>query len=116
MPPVTFHRWLHRPISDGSGTRRVVQILTQLGVTMVSEDPETYDIHGDLMGGWPPVVTPVLEVSRWELCGYNVGTVGYSVGTVWVQWGTVGVKGLLSSSWSPYRTVTACMMDTAGHS
>ena len=47
---------------DGSGTRRVVQVLTQLGVTMVSEDPETYDIHGDLMGGWPPVVAPVLQV------------------------------------------------------
>jgi hypothetical protein len=29
---------------------------------MVSEDPETYDIHGDLMGGWPPVVNPVLQV------------------------------------------------------
>ncbi len=40
----------------------MVQILTELGVTMVSEDPETYDIHGDLMGGWPPVVNPVIEV------------------------------------------------------
>jgi hypothetical protein len=48
---------------DGSGTRRVVQTLTQLGVTMVSEDPETYDIHADIVGGWPPVVNPVIEVS-----------------------------------------------------
>lgn len=39
--------------TDGSGTRRVVQILTELGVKMVSEDPETYDIHADLVGGWP---------------------------------------------------------------
>ena len=47
--------------TDGSGTRSVVQILVSLGVVMVSEDPETYDIHGDLMGGWPPVVTPVVQ-------------------------------------------------------
>lgn len=31
---------------------------------MVSEDPETYDIHGDIIGGWPTVVTPVLEVKK----------------------------------------------------
>jgi spermidine synthase len=49
--------------TDGSGTRRVVQLLTKLGVTVVSEDPETYDIHADLFGGWPNVVTPVLTVS-----------------------------------------------------
>jgi hypothetical protein len=49
--------------SDGSGTRRVVQVLSELGVNMVSEDPQTYDIHGDLMGGWPPVVNPVIAVS-----------------------------------------------------
>lgn len=48
--------------TDGSGTRRVVQLLTSLGVLIVSEDPETYDIHADLFGGWPSVVTPVLEV------------------------------------------------------
>ncbi|RYH05332.1 hypothetical protein EON65_45025 [archaeon] len=47
--------------TDGSGTRRVVQVLTDLGVTMVSEDPETYDIHADLVSGWPPVVKPVLK-------------------------------------------------------
>ena len=49
--------------TDGSGTRRVVQLLTRLGVTVVSEDPETFDLHADLLGGWPEVVTPVLAVS-----------------------------------------------------
>lgn len=49
--------------TDGSGTRRVVQTLTQLGVLMTSEDPETYDIHGDLMGGWPPVVKPIVKAA-----------------------------------------------------
>lgn len=47
--------------TDGSGTRSVVQLLTKLGVLIVSEDPETYDIHADLFGGWPKVVTPILE-------------------------------------------------------
>lgn len=47
----------------------MVQILSQLGVLMVSEDPETYDIHADIVGGWPNVVLPVLTVSSlivWE--------------------------------------------------
>ena len=47
--------------TDGSGTRRVVEVLTKLGVTMVSEDPETYDIHADIVGGWPKIVDPVLH-------------------------------------------------------
>lgn len=46
--------------TDGSGTRRVVQVLSDLGVTMVSEDPQTYDIHADLVKGWPTIVKPVL--------------------------------------------------------
>ena len=50
--------------TDGSGTRSVVQTLTRLGVLMTSEDPETYDIHGDLMGGWPTVVKPVIATTR----------------------------------------------------
>ena len=50
--------------TDGSGTRSVVQILTLLGVTMVSEDPETYDIHADLVGGWPPVVSPIIKHAK----------------------------------------------------
>lgn len=50
--------------TDGSGTRRVVQILTELGVKMISEDPETYDIHADLVGGWPNLVSPVLSATH----------------------------------------------------
>lgn len=50
--------------TDGSGTRRVVQLLTDLGVLMVSEDPETYDIHADLVGGWPPTVNSVLSETK----------------------------------------------------
>jgi hypothetical protein len=50
--------------TDGSGTRKVVQTLTEIGVLMVSEDPETFDIHGDLMGGWPAVVGPVVQRTR----------------------------------------------------
>ena len=49
--------------TDGSGTRRVVQLLSKMGVKIVSEDPETYDIHGDLMGGWPVVVSPIIQVN-----------------------------------------------------
>jgi hypothetical protein len=52
---------------DGSGTRRVVQILCQLGVSMVSEDPETYDIHADSVGGWPVMAHPLLQV---RICLY----------------------------------------------
>lgn len=50
--------------TDGSGSRRVVSLLTALGVRMVSEDPETYDIHADIVGGWPKMVAPVLKVSK----------------------------------------------------
>lgn len=46
--------------TDGSGTRRVVQLLTMLGARFVSEDPETFDIHADVVGGWPAIVNPVL--------------------------------------------------------
>jgi len=50
--------------TDGSGTRRVVQILAELGVLMVSEDPETYDIHADSVKGWPTVVAPVVASTK----------------------------------------------------
>jgi len=50
--------------TDGSGTRKVVDILRQMGVLMVSEDPETYDIHADSVQGWPTIVNPVLETTR----------------------------------------------------
>lgn len=47
--------------TDGSGTRSVVKKLVSLGTTMVSEDPQTYDIHADLVNGWPTIVTPVIK-------------------------------------------------------
>ena len=50
--------------TDGSGTRSVVKILTKLGVTMVSEDPETFDIHADSVGGWPTIVNPVIAQTK----------------------------------------------------
>eukprot|EP01041_Mallomonas_annulata_P003225 gene3225-6375_t len=50
--------------TDGSGTRRVVQLLTLMGVKMVSEDPQTYDIHADIVGGWPTIVTPVIQATH----------------------------------------------------
>ena len=28
---------------------------------MVSEDPETYDVHAKLFGGWPNIVSAVLQ-------------------------------------------------------
>jgi hypothetical protein len=62
--------------TDGSGTRRVVQLLTQLGVTIVSEDPETYDIHADLFGGWPKVVEPLL---------HSTGSITYEINDIPLQ-------------------------------
>ena len=47
--------------SDGSGTRSVVALLEKLGVFMVVDDRGTNDVHAEEMGGWPPVVRPVLE-------------------------------------------------------
>ena len=48
--------------TDGSGSRRVVQLLVALGVNVVSEDPETYDIHANVAGGWPIFVKSLLRV------------------------------------------------------
>jgi hypothetical protein len=62
--------------TDGSGTRRVVQVLTDLGVLMVSEDPETYDIHADSVGGWPPTVTTVLRETK--SLNYNIRSLAVS--------------------------------------
>ena len=50
--------------TDGSGTRKVVDVLRLMGVLMVSEDPETYDIHADSVLGWPTIVNPILEATR----------------------------------------------------
>ena len=71
-PPQTFNSQLSSAAesvllvcgTDGSGTRRVVDVLTELGVPMVSEDPETFDIHADLLGGWPPIVHPLLQTTK----------------------------------------------------
>jgi hypothetical protein len=63
--------------TDGSGTRRVVEVLTQLGVPMVSEDPETYDIHADIVGGWPKIVDPVIAESHGLM--YDPSTLSASV-------------------------------------
>jgi hypothetical protein len=53
--------------SDGSGTRAFVEILRQLGVPMLSDDPISLDVHGDtMMGGmgWPPLARAVLRETR----------------------------------------------------
>lgn len=63
--------------TDGSGTRSVVQTLTDLGASVVSEDPETFDIHADLVGGWPPIVKPVLHDVRslqYQMSSLSAGT------------------------------------------
>ena len=57
--------------TDGSGTRRVVQLLADVGVVMVSEDPGTLDVHGQVMkGGWPPVIKPIVKAAGGDL-GYD---------------------------------------------
>ena len=71
--------------TDGSGTRRVVQILAELGATITSEDPETYDIHADMIGGWPPLVNQVLKQTHTlnyninDLSTTNIGGIKQSV-------------------------------------
>ena len=50
--------------TDGSGTRRVVDLLCQLGVSIISEDPRTYDIHADIAGGWPTFAHPLLKSTK----------------------------------------------------
>jgi hypothetical protein len=50
--------------TDGSGTRRVTEVLSELGAKMVYQDTATYDIHGKnrlMPNGWPEAVTPVLK-------------------------------------------------------
>lgn len=61
--------------SDGSGTRTFVQILARLGVTMIVDDYQTMDVHGQEMElrndnskqhlfGWPPLVQMVLNATH----------------------------------------------------
>jgi len=45
----------------GSGTRKVVEMLTNLGVKMVVDDQCTNDIHGECIGGWPPHVNRAMS-------------------------------------------------------
>jgi hypothetical protein len=50
--------------SDGSGTRAFVDTLKQLGVTIVADDPDTFDVHAAEIfqkKGWPALVNTVLE-------------------------------------------------------
>jgi len=59
--------------SDGSGTRSVVSLLQDLGVTMVIDDTGTNDVHGAEMfsgKGWPDVVRPALQ--EVHTANYNV--------------------------------------------
>lgn len=50
--------------TDGSGTRRAVQLLADLGVPMVVEDGGTNDVHADFMPqGWPMIIRPFLRYS-----------------------------------------------------
>ena len=55
--------------TDGSGTRAVVDLLARLGVNMVIDDAGTYDVHAEEIGGWPPLVTPML--SRFHYLDYD---------------------------------------------
>ncbi len=50
--------------TDGSGTRKVVQVLEYLGTNMVVDDMGTYDIHAEIVKGWPKIVTPVLDITK----------------------------------------------------
>jgi len=50
--------------TDGSGTRAVVTLLSNLNVLMVKDDACTFDVHAGEMGGWPPVVRRALRFSH----------------------------------------------------
>lgn len=47
--------------TDGSGTRAVVTLFSNLNVLMVKDDACTFDVHGGEMGGWPPPVLLALK-------------------------------------------------------
>lgn len=49
--------------TDGSGTRAVVTMLSNLEVLMVKDDVCTFDVHAGEMGGWPPVVRRAIRHS-----------------------------------------------------
>jgi hypothetical protein len=53
--------------SDGSGTRAFVDAIRQLGVPIVADDKETFDLHGVELfkrQGWPALVNMVLRYTH----------------------------------------------------
>ena len=38
--------------------------LNRIKVDIVSEDPETYDVHANIIGGWPTLVSPIIQCTR----------------------------------------------------
>lgn len=60
--------------SDGSGTRAFVDALRELGVVVVADDAETFDVHASEMfshKGWPGLVTAVLNVTHSASYGWD---------------------------------------------
>jgi len=66
LPPVDISN--EPPIivggTDGSGTRAVVTLLSNLNVLMVKDDACTFDVHAGEMGGWPPVVRQAIRYAQ----------------------------------------------------
>jgi hypothetical protein len=53
--------------SDGSGTRAFVDIIRELGVVIVADDAQSFDVHAAQMfghQGWPGLVNAVLNVTH----------------------------------------------------
>jgi hypothetical protein len=80
--------------SDGSGTRAFVQILQELGVTMVVEDKGTMDVHAWQLysgEGWPGLVSRVLNVTHSAI--YNLDEIPDNIDAI----AYAGLGSLLSS-------------------
>lgn len=66
-----FDNLKHLPVlivggTDGSGTRAFVDTLSSIGVPIIADDPNTFDIHASMMFqklGWPKLVTTILEAT-----------------------------------------------------
>jgi len=53
--------------SDGSGTRAVVQVLQQLGVPFIMDDPTTKDVHAQEIyskQGWPALIQDLFSMTH----------------------------------------------------
>ncbi|OEU09081.1 hypothetical protein FRACYDRAFT_248957 [Fragilariopsis cylindrus CCMP1102] len=49
--------------SDGSGTRAIVELLRELGTIIISDDPQTFDVHASILkNGWPGFIQRVYSV------------------------------------------------------